>query len=255
MLLRILIISFVLLHTTEAFSEERAEPLVHIGDTKKNVRKLYGKPERSGKYFDSYVSSGLVFTYSGKNEIIAIEGTKMQSGAAYKGILSGVGLDEKLDVAERIWGPRVLSESDKSYFKPTGYLITVVFLELMKVNDFRSNTIESIEVRRYDNSIVGVWETKSKTEFIKINEDDTALLCKFSKKLGVISSEGTISPNGMLTWGKWFSTKSTNKYTAPNIGGPNNIYLAENEILLGWMTDLKTYHKPLSVPKECPFGL
>lgn len=255
-LLKIIIIFFAFLNIKEVFSVEFAEPLVQIGDLKKDVRRLYGKPEKSGKHFDSYVSSGLIFTYSEKNKIIVIEGTKMQSGAFYKGTLGGVKIDETLEIAKDAWGPVVLSETEKCYFKPAGNLITVGFVVPNQKSDFFSNTIESIEIRRFDGSIVGIWTDKNEKEFVKINDDNSTSLCKLSKKLGVITSEGAISTNGMLTWGRWFSTKILKNYVDPGVDfSPNHLYITDNEILIGWMTDLKTYHKPSSVPKDCPFGL
>jgi hypothetical protein len=46
MFLKIIIMFFALLNIKEAFSAELAEPLVQIGDLKKDVRRLYGKPEK-----------------------------------------------------------------------------------------------------------------------------------------------------------------------------------------------------------------
>jgi hypothetical protein len=256
MLLKVIVIFFALLSIKDAFSAELAEPLVQIGDLKKDVRRLYGKPEKSGKQFDSYVSLGLIFTYSEKNKIIVIEGTKMQIGTFYKGTIHGVMINETLEVAENSWGPLVLSKSENCYFKPAGYLLTVGFVGSNQNDDFFSNTIESIEIRKFDDSIVGIWTDKNEKEFIKINDDNSTSLCKLSKKLGVITSEGAISTNGMLEWGKWFSTKSLKNYVDPGVDfSSNHLYIADNEILIGWMTDLKTYHKPSAIPKDCPFGL
>jgi hypothetical protein len=179
----------------------------------------------------------------------------MQSGTFYKGSLGGVMIDETLEVAKNAWGSVILSEPEKGYFKPAGYLIAVGFVDSHQNNDFFSNTIESIEIRKFDDSIVGIWADKNEKEFIRINDDNSTSLCKLSKKLGVITSEGVISANGMLTWGKWLSTKSLKNYIDPGVDfSSNHLYIAENEILIGWMTNLKTYHKPSSVPKECPFG-
>lgn len=130
---------------------------VQFGDSRTEVRALFGSPNRTGSEFDSFYDHGLVIGYDENGRVSSIVASRLHSGITYQGSILGVSVGDPASKAVELWGnslswERTPFEYSKAYFRYLGYSMELeVWSEYGEDSSFgryESGNIKRIKVTR-----------------------------------------------------------------------------------------------------------